>query len=170
MKLQQRRGVGAVSKPPKEITTEEFKFACDCLQDCQRYIAAGKVQRWEVMKWAVSVNLILTTAALATSASKWAMFIFCVFVSGVSIYLLHHYNWRMTKVRSRVQSIVDLLYIDHPNIKKFDGDEPYSTDLEKLKEHDKQEMTLFFWVIALSAIPAFCVWAFNAGQLMLGRA
>ena len=45
----------------------EFGFTAlhACLEDNRRLIAAGKVQRWEVFKWAVAVIIALTTAAVA---------------------------------------------------------------------------------------------------------
>jgi len=43
----------------------EFQVITSALDDYRRLIAAGKVQRWEVVKWGVTVNLALATAAAA---------------------------------------------------------------------------------------------------------
>jgi protein-S-isoprenylcysteine O-methyltransferase Ste14 len=42
---------------------EELKVVYSALDDQRRLIAAGKVQRWDVVKWAVTVNVALATAA-----------------------------------------------------------------------------------------------------------
>jgi hypothetical protein len=44
---------------------KEFANAVGILDDCRRYIAAHKIQRWDVVKWGVSVNLVLAVAAAA---------------------------------------------------------------------------------------------------------
>jgi hypothetical protein len=36
---------------------QDFQIASLLLQDQQRLIAAGKVQRWDVVKWTIAVNL-----------------------------------------------------------------------------------------------------------------
>ena len=145
----------------EKIQSEEFQFACLYLQDQQRYIAAGKVQRWEVMKWAVSVNLALATASLATGASKWALFVFCLLVAVMSIYLLHHYNHRITEVRHDSNDIMTRLSKAHPNIEKLTGTKRYPTEPDELEKYDKEEMTLFTYVIGFSIVPAFVVAAFS---------
>jgi hypothetical protein len=38
---------------------EELKVIYSALDDCRRLIAAGKVQRWDVVKWGVTVNVAL---------------------------------------------------------------------------------------------------------------
>jgi hypothetical protein len=150
-----------------EIKPEAFQLACLYLQDQQRYIAAGKVQRWEVMKWAVTVNLALAAASAATDASKWALFGFCILVSITSIYLLYHYNHRITEVRKAADEIMDRLLAEHPDIEKFVGHERYPTEQDELKKHDKQEMTLFYYVIGFSILPAFYVAVSYRGPLSL---
>ena len=44
---------------------EELKVIYSALEDCRRLIAAGKVQRWDVVKWGVTVNVALATAVAA---------------------------------------------------------------------------------------------------------
>jgi hypothetical protein len=47
------------------MTEHELNMACSILEDTRKLIAAGKVQRWDVVKWAVSVNIGLATVASA---------------------------------------------------------------------------------------------------------
>jgi hypothetical protein len=82
--------------------SESLQLALIYLQDTQRIIAAGKVQRWEVLKWAVTVNLAFAAAGAATKIGAWplfGLFSFCVLVAITSMFLLNHYNNRITGAR-----------------------------------------------------------------------
>ena len=46
-----------------DLADKEFQLASAALENCRRYIAAHKTQRWDVVKWGVSVNLALAVAA-----------------------------------------------------------------------------------------------------------
>ena len=48
---------------------QDFAIASLLLQDQQRLIAAGKVQRWDVVKWTTAVNLALATASVGIGTS-----------------------------------------------------------------------------------------------------
>jgi hypothetical protein len=47
------------------MTQEDFKFASAMLDNRQGMIAAGKLQRWDVVKWTVTVNVALAAAGIA---------------------------------------------------------------------------------------------------------
>jgi hypothetical protein len=51
------------------MSDKEFQVLCATLEDQRRLIAAGKAQRWDVIKWGVSINLGLATVA-AVAGSK----------------------------------------------------------------------------------------------------
>ena len=40
---------------------KEFQVIVSALDDCRRLIAAGKVQRWDVVKWGPAINIGLAT-------------------------------------------------------------------------------------------------------------
>jgi hypothetical protein len=40
------------------MNQHEFEFASAVLDDCRKLIAAGKAQRWDVVKWTVTVNIV----------------------------------------------------------------------------------------------------------------
>jgi len=144
--------------------SEPLALAFNYIQDSQRLIAAGKVQRWEVLKWAVTVNFALATAAVATKIGGWAPFgfvLFCVFVALTSIYLLIHYNHRITGARVLLDKIMKGLEEDFPEIEKFTGRERYPTEQEQLRDYDYEEVTAFSFIIGFSVLPAFFVWAFQ---------
>ncbi len=46
-----------------------FQVIAAALDDCRRLIAAGKVQRWDVVKWGVTVNTALGAAAATPAVS-----------------------------------------------------------------------------------------------------
>jgi hypothetical protein len=54
---------------------------------------------------------------------------------------------------------------EYPDIEKFTGMGRYPTNPDEFKNYDKEEMTLFSYIIGLSVAPAFFVWAFS-WQLM----
>ena len=49
------------------MNDNEFKVASAVLDDGRKIIAAGKAQRWDVIKWAVTINIALATASIALS-------------------------------------------------------------------------------------------------------
>ena len=65
---------------------EELKVVYSALDDQRRLIAAGKVQRWDVIKWAVTVNVALATAAAAIEFK--GAFSFIPFVLAVPVAFL----------------------------------------------------------------------------------
>ena len=77
------------------MTPEDFKIACLYLEGSQRVVAAGKVQRWEVVKWAVTANFALATASVALRTGG-LFFLFSVLVAMAGGALVYHYNRRMT--------------------------------------------------------------------------
>ena len=63
------------------MNEHEFHVACAILDDDRKLIAAGKSQRWDVIKWAVTVNVALATASIiavreSANAGKW-LFLVC---------------------------------------------------------------------------------------------
>jgi hypothetical protein len=144
---------------------EALQLAYFYAQDSQRLIAAGKMQRWEVLKWAVTVNLALATAGAVSRSSGWTLFgffLFCVLVSAISAYLLNHYNRRITGARETLDKILDRLILEYPEIEKFTGKERYPTEPDKLRNYDKEELIPFNMIITFSIVPAFVVWAFKS--------
>ena len=91
---------------------EELKVIYSALDDQRRLIAAGKVQRWDVVKWGVTVNVGLATAAAAIPfkgafnlfglAVPFSLipFLLAVLVAFTSWLLVLHYNRRATGART----------------------------------------------------------------------
>ena len=87
---------------------EELKVIYSALDDCRRLIAAGKVQRWDVVKWGVAVNVGLATAAAIPfeGAFSFVPFGLAVLVAVVSWLLVLHYNRRTTGARNDAKHLV----------------------------------------------------------------
>jgi hypothetical protein len=54
LSLQDQGGVLTKSGGLEPMTPNEFAVACAILEDWRKLIAAGKAQRWDVIKWAVT--------------------------------------------------------------------------------------------------------------------
>src|SRR5260370_32407457 len=77
------------------MKTQEFQIAYADLADHQRLIAAGKTQRWDVVKWAVTVNLALVAAAIASQYNFFSASIVTFFGAVLILY----YNLTFTRTR-----------------------------------------------------------------------
>jgi hypothetical protein len=89
---------------------KEFHVIVSALEDCRRLIAAGKVQRWEVVKWGVAVNVALATAAgVPVLGRSFSLFWLAVAVSIASVLLVGHYNKRMSGARETATVLIDRL-------------------------------------------------------------
>ena len=89
---------------------KEFQVIVSALDDCRRLIAAGKAQRWEVVKWGVAVNIALATAAAAPALGhNFSLFWLAVAVSIASVLLVGHYNKRMSGARETATVLSDRL-------------------------------------------------------------
>jgi hypothetical protein len=104
---------------------EELKVIYSALDDQRRLIAAGKVQRWDVVKWGVTVNVALATATaliqfkgafdvcgLAVPFS-FIPVILAMTVAVVSLVLVLYYNKSATDARSDATHLVNQMKDKH---------------------------------------------------------
>jgi hypothetical protein len=137
-----------------KIDDRKFQVIVSALDDCRRLIAAGKVQRWEVVKWGVAVNVALATAAAAVQLEqnvRLVLFVLAVAVSIASLSLVKHYNKRMTGARKTSTTIVNRLkpfHIDYDAILKTDVVSAYSVG----ENYDCQELITFSTILIMSPI------------------
>jgi len=142
---------------------EELKVIYSALDDCRRLIAAGKVQRWDVVKWGVTVNVALaaTTAAIPFEGAfdlfglavpfSLIPFGLAVVVALVSWRLVLHYNRRTTGARNDATRLVCQMRkkdIDYDSIIGTNVASEYS----KGSEYDKQELNLFTLILIVSVL------------------
>jgi hypothetical protein len=133
----------------ENIEDKEFKVAAEIIDDCRKYLAAGKVQRWDVMKWGVSVNLGLATASAAMSGTGFYFLLLNCLISFAGWLLILHYNRRMTKIRETSVAVVAWMKskgVDYEAISKIDSTMEYSAG----QNYDREELRLFALILAVS--------------------
>lgn len=139
------------------MTDQEFHVACAILDDIRKLIAAGKSQRWDVIKWAVALNIALATASIALKQTGhpagWWLFVLACFVAVVGLLLVLHYNCRMTHARNDLVKTENYLKDNGVNWKGITGSEPSEVDYF----YDKQELLIFPGVLLLSIVPTLVV-------------
>jgi hypothetical protein len=155
----------------------EFQVITSAMDDCRRQIAAGKVQRWDVVKWGVAVNTALATVIAVLKQPTIAPFLFALAVALVSQLLVWHYNKRMTGARETSKTLADRLKnsfdIDYYDITKAT---PAKTNwfwnfLSGLKPagvysagegYDWQEMLIFSAILWASSVLVLLAYAVSA--------
>src|SRR5215472_17560173 len=135
-------------------TDNELKVIFSAHDDWRRRIAAGKVQRWDVVKWGVTVNVALATATTLipfSGAFSFIPFLLAVPVAIVSWLLVLHYNRRPTGARTDAKYLVCQMEkkgIDYDSILSTNVASEYS----KGSEYDKQELNLFTVILIGSVL------------------
>ena len=124
------------------------------LENERRLIAAGKLQRWDVVKWVLTANSALLAAAVALRDTPWpfhALFFFLtIVIAGVGHNLVAHYNTRMTGAREAGW------FIETHMTARFGFDVRSVTHQPTAKpasDYDYKELYWFRWVITLSPTP-----------------
>ena len=123
------------------VKAQDFEVLLARLTDARALIAAGKLQRWDVVKWAVTVNLGLATAALALKGSELLFLVFALAVAVIGLGLMMHYNARMTKTR------------EHAGVLERELGDPRASEADKTASYDCQELVAFILILVFSVIP-----------------
>ena len=143
---------------------EELKVIYSALDDQRRLIAAGKVQRWDVVKWGVTVNVALATAAAVTKfnvAFSSISFALAVLVAFVGWQLVSHYNDRVTGARNTSIRLVDQMRgrgIYYNSIIGTNAASDYSDG----RNYDKEELLRFKFILFSSPTLPLLVALFRA--------
>src|SRR5437899_1897307 len=104
------------------MTASDFKVVGSLLDDHRRIIAAGKAQRWDVVKWAVTVNVGIATASLALQHPV-VFLSFSLLVATIGIVLIFHYTQRMTGARNNAARAYEYLQAQKINMKSMAKDD-----------------------------------------------
>src|SRR5262249_32659896 len=155
---------------------KELQVISSALDDCRRLIAAGKVQRWDVVKWGVTVNVALATAVaaippfrdftffiglpvLAGVAVPFSLipFLLAMLVAFTSWLLVSHYNARVTGARKTATHLVDQMKTKH----NIDYDSIIGTnvgfDYSKGTDYDEEELRKFKAILFMSPVLSLLV-------------
>jgi hypothetical protein len=137
----------------------DFAIASLLFQDQQRLIAAGKVQRWDVVKWTIAVNLALATASvgIGTAGAGIIIVVFTVLVALGGWVLVRHYNRQVTGARRDADKIVAYFRDDGIDLSKIIPVAQDRTDRPP-EMYDAEELYMFGSIIALSILPALLAW------------
>jgi hypothetical protein len=147
-------------KPPRTMVTmddKEFAVVSSAMDACRNLIAAGKVQRWDVVKWGVTVNLALATVAATVSPSRgssFTLFAVAAMVSIGSLFLVLHYNRRMTGARRTAVHLTKVLTengIDYDRILDTDIAREYSRG----ESYDREELMTFGIILTIAPFLVF---------------
>jgi hypothetical protein len=140
---------------------DEIRFALGVIDDHRRLVAAGKMHRWDMVKWAVTVNLALAGASVTLRQQDGNVKgLFCLLAFGVfilSILLMWEITRRMTAARNDSLMPEKFLIKHNVDIRAITGKD--SPEEYKLS-YDKQELRMYFWILLASASPAFLLWLF----------
>jgi len=138
----------------------EFQVCCAILDDYRKLIASGKVQRWEFLKWAVTVNLGLATASIALNSetktvwiSGWIL-VLSIFVAVIGALLVLYYNDRITNARNASVEMGRNLMENGVNVAAIAGKKPERFGFW----YDLEELVVFLVILGLSVVPALIVW------------
>jgi hypothetical protein len=137
-----------------DLADKEFQVASAALENCRRYIAAHKTQRWDAVKWGVSVNLALAVAAAIPALAEIQLYLLVLScgVTAASWLLVLHYNKRVAGIRKQVVTIIARMKergVDYDSIVGQNTKDAYSRG----EDYDIQELILFMGILAASIIP-----------------
>jgi hypothetical protein len=129
---------------PNPLSERQFQAASAVLDDQRRMIAAGKLQRWDVVKWAVTVNVALAAAAISfeNSATGKQLVWLAVAVAVIGWILMLYYNLRLKRTRADALKTKENLGVNFEDT----GSPPKSKDFF----YDWQELLIFTIILAVS--------------------
>lgn len=139
----------------QQCPPENFQVVDSWVNDARARVAAGKLQRWDIVKWAITVNLALATASVGLQKSPRLFFIFAVLMAAIAGALVWHVTLRMTRARGRLQALtnyvvwhifdVQTLLVEPAREKgAFNG--------------ETRELWLYAVALTLSVVPSLIVW------------
>jgi hypothetical protein len=144
--------------PEPIIDPQRFQVIQAQIEDGRRLIATLKVQRWEVLKWAVALNVGLVTAWVALDRPP--PFIFTGLALGVALaalLLILHYNKRAVGARKDLNHTFSLLEaVIKPEERRREGRPD-----NKRFFHDGWELLIFTLVLLGTVVVTYTVTAYG---------
>lgn len=142
------------------MNEHDFQCASAMLDDQRKLIAAGKLQRWDVVKWAVTVNIALAAASIGFQDSASAgmqLFVLAAIVAVIGLGMMLYYNLRLTRTRNG--SVITEKYLTNNGIEFsiISGHAPKCVDWL----YDWQELIAFTLILGMSIVPTCVVWFFQ---------
>jgi hypothetical protein len=138
------------------MSDHNFRFASAVLEDSRRLIAASKAQRWDVAKWAVTVNVVIAAASIALRGQHadagWPLFELASLVAFIGLLFVLEHNRRLTNTRNDTVGFETYLTnngVEVSAIKSAPGRVGFW--------YDKQELLLIIGALVISILPALIV-------------
>jgi hypothetical protein len=138
------------------MTREELDVVLRFWDDSRALIAAGKIQRWEVMKWAVTLNVALATASAGLNTFQIGFVFFSALIALMGIILTNEYNRRMTRARERLRNFNQYL---KQNVIDVNAIGQAEFDKKKTPDYDADELRICRSAIVFSIGPSLISWA-----------
>ncbi|HEY7414919.1 MAG TPA: hypothetical protein VH593_06990 [Ktedonobacteraceae bacterium] len=150
--------------PDPIIDPQRFQVIQAQVEDGRRIIAALKIQRWEVLKWAVALNVGLVTAWIALKTDRTLTFTWLSAGVGVAAaILILHYNKRAAGARIDLDRSLALLkpVITHEELRRRKTFIPQGFwDKLRLFFHDGWELLVFSGVLLGTVVVTYFVTGF----------
>jgi len=137
------------------MNKEDFEVARLFLLESHALIAASRLQRWDVTKWGVTVNLALATASASVTSSRGLLTFFCLLVALLGIGLIHYYNGRIAVAREASRASLGFISRGGVDLKAITGTDQ---DVAAVVTYDLQALFVFGGILAFSVVPSFLVW------------
>jgi len=138
---------------------DEIRFALGVLDDHRRLIAAGKTHRWDIVKWAVTVNIALAGASVALKQQDMnAKGLFCLLAFVVvilSVSLMWEITRRMTATRNDSLEPATYLIKQKVDVVSVTGKQ---LPREYKWYYDIEELAIYVAILLVSAFPALGLW------------
>jgi len=128
---------------------KHFQAACGVLDDLRRLIAAGKLQRWDVVKWTVAINIALAGVAIFKQGGNYLVGIALV-VAVIGLYLVACFNLRITRIRKQADSVENYLVNLHGIPFSAFSYDPKRQQPKVDLFYDKEELIAYAAILILS--------------------
>jgi hypothetical protein len=141
------------------MNQHDLQFACGVIDDYRRLIAAGRTQRWDVVKWTVTINMALAAASIAVKQEHvnagGLFFMLAVGVVVIAGFFMWEVNRRMTATRNASLSPLKYLVENNVDVAAIPG----GTLPEKYEaNYDKEELRVYAVILLASVAPALFLW------------
>jgi hypothetical protein len=140
------------------MDANDFSVVSSALDDYRRLIAAGKIQRWDVVKWGVTVDLALAAVSASltpqTFVRSFALFVLAAAASLAAWFLMRHYNQRMTRARQDATHLVRMFKkngIKFDELVGHDSEQAYAAG----EAYDREELITFGAILAVAPLLVF---------------
>jgi hypothetical protein len=137
------------------MTDQGFNYISGTLEDCRKLVATAKVQRWEVLKWAVVLNVAVAGAASVPNVklSAGAVALVSALVVSVGLTLIVHFNYRAAGARRYGFRLEKML--GPPIVPDFILRANAEAEAKGLFWYDWQELWTFSAILVGSAVVSF---------------